>query len=70
MKHKKTEHPQNISICKKYESGYCSFTKENCWYKHENKENENVENNPEMIVRIFDMMERFAERFEMIENQL
>ena len=68
MKQRKTEHPQNISICKKYENDSCSFTKENCWYKH--KKNEIVENNPEMIARIFDMMETFAERFEMIENQL
>lgn len=70
MKHKKTEHHESISICKKYEIGSCRFTKENCWYKHENQENESVENNPEMIARIFDMMETFAERFEMIENQL
>ena len=49
MKQRKTEHPQNISICKKYENDSCSFTKENCWYKHEHKENEIIENNPEMI---------------------
>ena len=28
------------------------------------------EESPEIITRIFDMMEKFSERFELIENQL
>ena len=73
MNHRKSQHPENISICTKNDNGSCNFGNQKCWYKHVEKQNENeeiIENNPEIITRIFNMMETFAERFEMIENQL
>ena len=72
MKHRKKEHPKNVSTCKAHLSSSCNFGTEKCWYKHVEKETESEENddNKEMITRIFDMMETFAERFELIENQL
>ena len=73
MNHRKREHPQKISICKTYINGSCKFGNEKCWYTHVEKHSEMeeiIDNNPEMITRIFDMMEKFAERFELIENQL
>ena len=72
MKHRKTEHPNNISICKTYKNGSCNFGKEKCWFKHIDKETsvDETDDTNEMITRLFDMMEKFAERFELIENQL
>ena len=72
MKHRKTEHPNNISFCKTYNNGTCNFGSEKCWYKHVEKQTEveEIDDNNEMITRLFDMMEKFAERFELIENQL
>ena len=72
MKHRKTQHPNNISICKTNNNGACNFGKEKCWFKHVDKETEvdEIDDNKEMITRLFDMMEKFAERFELIENQL
>ena len=72
MKHRKNVHSKHIPLCKKYENGICHF-RENCWFKHDiaNNQLENeLNNNPEIIERIFDMMEKFTERFEYIENQL
>ena len=69
MKHRKREHPQHISICQTYNK----FGNENCWYKHVDKQSEIeeiIDDNPELITRIFVMMEKFAERFELKENQL
>ena len=68
MKHRKTEHPNKISICKTYNN----FGSEKCCYKHVEKQTEveEIDDNTEMITRLFDMMEKFAERFKLIENQL
>ena len=73
MNHGKNKHPENIAICTKNLNGSCNFGNKKCWYKHAEKEIESeeyIEYSPEIITRIFDMMETFAERFEMIENQL
>ena len=54
-------------------SGSCHFGAEKCWFTHTNEEiNIEVINqeSPNFIARIFDMMEKFNERFELIENQL
>ena len=48
--------------------------KEKYWYKHENEKLNEFENwnddNQGMMTRIFDMMEKFAERFDLIKNPL
>ena len=72
MKHRKIEHTDYVSTCSKSKSNSCHFGAEKCWYKHQQRKNiEEVYNeNPEIITRMFDMMEKFTERFEFIENQL
>ena len=73
MKRRKLEHLNNISSCKNYEKDSCHFGDDKCWFKHEAKNievGEIVNENPEIIDRIFIMMEKFSERFEYIENQL
>ena len=54
-------------------NGSCHFGEGKCWFKHEGEKHEMEEifnENPEIITKIFDMMEKFTERFEFIENQL
>ena len=74
MKHRKMDHNEYVSVCKLNSNGSCHFGKEKCWYKHEDEVVNQFENwnddNQEMMTRIFDMMEKFAERFDLIENQL
>ena len=53
--------------------GSCAFGDEKCWFKQEGEKNtieQNVDENREIITKLFDMMEKFTERFEFIENQL
>ena len=53
-----------------------SLISRDCWYKHEdnyleNSTNEYQENSStEIIPKLFDLMEQFGERVNMIENQL
>jgi hypothetical protein len=57
----------------KNRNGSCHFGEEKCWFKHEGGKQEMEElykENPEIITKIFDMMEKFTHRFEFIENQL
>ena len=73
MKHRKNEHPNNISICAKYENDNCHFGDDHCWYKHAKQNilnNDIINDSPEIIHRIFGLMEKFTERFENIETQL
>ena len=60
-------------MCTKNRNGSCHFGDEKCWFKHEGEKNaieQNFDENPEIITKLFDMMEKFTERFEFIENQL
>ena len=75
MMHRKIEHAQNISKCKEELYGVCRFSSEECWYKHQEKSSnfhiEQTNNHPpDMIKRLFDMMENIAERIGLIENQM
>ena len=73
MKHRKIKHKENVSICHKNMSGSCHFGAEKCWFTHTNEEiniEEINKESPNFMARIFDMMEKFNERFELIENQL
>jgi hypothetical protein len=70
MVHRKLEHPQKISACKKEMDGSCVFGSEKCWYKH-GKIIENMDVEPtDMISRLFGMMEKFTKRMEEMERQL
>ena len=73
MKHRKDEHQKTISECRNDKNGWCRFSAEKCWYKHEeftfnNQGNDNQP--PEMISRLFTMMEAYQERIETLENQI
>ena len=73
MKHRKHEHPRHDSVCTKSRTGTCHFGEEKCWFKHEGEKNdiEEISNeNLEIITKIFDMMGKCTERFELIEDQL
>ena len=74
MKHRKSEHNSQVKTCIKYEKNICLFGAEACGFQQPSKnfniEEQQNDENPEIIERIFDMMEKFTEIFEFIENQL
>ena len=73
MEHKKNEHQKSISECRNDKNGWCQFSAEKCWYKHEELSFDNQDQNsqpPEMMSRLFAMMEAYQERIEMLENQI
>ena len=74
MKHRKIEHPNNISPCRDFNSGYCRLDAKTCWYTHDDKEcnphNENSESVNSMMNRLFTMMEQFGERMKNLEMQI
>ena len=73
IRHKKREHPKNVPVCTTNINGSCHFGEEKCCFRQEGKKHameEIVNENPEIITKFFDMMEKFTERFEFIENQL
>ena len=76
MKHRKEEHYDNISDCIENKNGACRFNSE-CWYKHkvvitkdENQSEVDGIKTPDLIERLFKMMEAFAERMVHIENKM
>ena len=71
MEHRKLEHPEKITACKKEMDGSCRFGMEKCWYAHKYQHQTKILNqDPELINRLFTMMEKFTERINNIENQL
>ena len=71
MEHRKLEHPEKISACKKEIDGSCRFGVDKCWYAHKYPhQNGNLTQDPELLNRLFTMMEKFTERMNNIENQL
>ena len=68
MLHRKVEHSERVSDCIHSKNGNCRFSGEECWYKHKKIESE-IGNNPIEIIRLFDIMEKFAQRLEMMERQ-
>ena len=71
MKHRKTGHIEKISDCVNNKNGWCRFIAKECWYKHSESsyEDESESQNPRMS-RLFDMMEKFAERMDIVEKNL
>ena len=65
LTHRKKYHKQIVPRCRNLQNGKCGYTNENCWFNHnENEENdieieENKQNN-EVIQKIFQMMENFT----------
>ena len=69
MKHRKIEHENFIPTCRENKKDSCRFTNNECWYKHEEKNDEFDMEHPYNI-RIIDMMEKFTERLQMFEDQI
>ena len=75
MTHRKQNHNDIVKRCQNERTDTCTFGHEMCWYNHiENVstqfyDNDNEESS-EMTQRIFQMMEKFTEKMEYLENQL
>ena len=69
MKHRKKQHIQHVQECR--EGTWCGRG-ESCWYKHSDsdQESESENNDKDMIERLFDIMEKYGKRIEIIENIL
>ena len=71
MRHRKHEHPKHVSVCTKNRNGSCHFGEEKCWFRHEGEKHameEIVNENPEIITKNFDMMEKCTHCIVTIEN--
>ena len=81
MHHRKKEHAQILAFCKNDLKGTCHFGVNNCWFNHNenengnknengnrNRENNSNDMNPEVIGKLFEMMEKFTQRIVQIEN--
>jgi hypothetical protein len=76
MKHMKEENCNHISECIENENGSCRFSSNNCWYKHtkvmskeENETDVSGIKTSDLLKRLFNMMEAFADRMTTLENQ-
>ena len=69
MKHRKTEHPANVSECKNIQNGCCRFKEEKCWFKHSEIEIFQKEH-PEIIEKLFSILETFTNRIDSLEKYM
>ena len=68
LTHRIQYHRQIVPPCRNLQNGKCPYTNENCWFNHNGNEimneNENndaeIEENKEVIQKIFQMMENFT----------
>ena len=70
MKHRKKVHTQFVPECRDNVNGACRYEKIGCWYMHEDTEDSPHQESSNMMTRLFEMMEKFTERMELMENQL
>ena len=76
------EHKNIVSECFENENGWCRFGDKNCWFIHDDEKkiakskseksestNSGIETS-EMFKRLFDIMEKFGERMNNVENQI
>jgi hypothetical protein len=71
MEHTKIEHPTTIAECKNHKIGCCRFENDTCWFKHSGNGHEEQTFNkqhPEMIEKLFVLMEKMTKRIEFLEN--
>ena len=70
MNHRRRTHKEFVAVCKDNINACCRFDADACWFKHEDtKEIPNVQST-DLITRLFQMMEKFTERMEQMENHL
>ena len=68
MKHRKSEHWNSIKKCKNNEG--CLFKNE-CWYKHEEINDNDYENDDKkenIIQKLFEVVDKFTEKVTKLEN--
>ena len=76
MEHRKSKHIENVSVCKENKNGGCVYGSQECWFKHQSEEQNIIDDGisgiktVELVKRLFDMMEVFAERISQVENQM
>ena len=77
MTHRKQNHNNLVKRCLNDRNSICTFGHETCWYNHSEDlsrqfyDNDNInEESSEITQKIIQMMEKFSERMEHIENQL
>ena len=74
MQHRKNDHTEFVSECKQNENGWCRFDWQDCWFKHDKEtmkyQSTNSDHtNSEMMRRLYDLMEKIAERIALVENK-
>ena len=69
LHHRKNTHLDSVQNCSNMISGFCKYGSENCWFKHgdfanndKNDNNEKLNENEEVIEKIFQMMEKFTKQ--------
>ena len=87
MNHRKQSHSQqaNMFRCKKFKEGKCFYSENECWYKHEEKLNDDdnqddqkqvvweAQDNlhpPDVIGKMMKMMEKLVEKVNLLENHI
>jgi hypothetical protein len=75
MQHRKNQHISYVSECRENQNGCCRLSGQDCWFKHSDKKSNNDDENSsvknsEIIGRLFDMMEVFAQRMKTMEDQM
>lgn len=76
MEHRKLEHVNHVLDCSANKNGSCRYGSQECWFKHQNNEANNDHEEisgiktVDLVKRLFDMMEAFAERISKMENQM
>ena len=48
----------------------CHYGDKKCWFLHTLSENENGNNNQKYLVKLFDIVEKFADRLLIVENKM
>ena len=71
MKHRRKSHEEYVPECRDYSESCCIYGTDACWFKHGEESKKNLENeSPDMMARLFNMMEEFSERMKIFESQL
>ena len=70
MKHKKSEHIENVKLCMKDKEGQCPYL-ENCWFVHGQNEHLNKKENvshDKTIQNLMDIVEKFTKKVVAVEE--
>eukprot|EP00092_Neocalanus_flemingeri_P093354 GFUD01118643.1.p1 GENE.GFUD01118643.1~~GFUD01118643.1.p1 ORF type:complete len:153 (+),score=29.39 GFUD01118643.1:558-1016(+) len=71
MRHRKSEHPETTSECRENKNSWCRFKDDKCWFKHfDSKSKTEKVHSPELIQKVFNMMEKFTKRIGFVENKI